>query len=343
MRFPWANSLLLLLLILQLISGFAGFLNGRQMEAWLLWLHGIGAYAICLLLIWKGSIILSAYARRRALTGHRLVFSVLLAFLLVTIFSGFSWTYFGPRYFFGFSLITLHIFLAIGLAVLMSWHIWHFRWVIRVPEANDRRAFLRLGGLSIAGLLIWQGSNLIRQGLTLPGSRRRFTGSFETGSLSGIFPQVSWIADQPPKVDINNWRLIVDGAIEQPLTYTWAEILQMESKQEIVTLDCTGGWYSEQVWRGIPVSRLLDAVKADPDAHSITFVSLTGYERRFTLEQARRYLLASHVAGQPLSRGHGYPLRLVAPDQRGVNWVKWLTRIRINKSGSYWQLPLPIQ
>jgi len=36
MRFPWVNSLLLLPLLLQLISGFVGFLNGREMEAWLL-------------------------------------------------------------------------------------------------------------------------------------------------------------------------------------------------------------------------------------------------------------------------------------------------------------------
>jgi len=301
MRFPWANSLLLLLLLLQLISGFAGFLNGREMQSWLLWLHGIGAYAICLLLFWKGSIILSAYAKRTALTGYRLAFSVLLTLLLVTIFSGFGWTYFGPQYFFGFSLITLHIFLAIGLAILLSWHAWHFRWIIRVPEATNRRAFLRLGGLSIVGLLIWQGSALIRQGLVLPGGRRRFTGSYETGSFRGIFPQVSWIADRPPTVDINKWRLVVDGFIEQPLTFTWAEILQMESKEEIVTLDCTGGWYTEQVWRGIPVTRLLEAVKVDPDADSVTFVSLTGYDRRFTMAQARRYFTRGKVSGF-----HGY-------------------------------------
>jgi len=343
MRFPWVNSLLLFLLLLQLISGLAGFLNGREMESWLLWVHGIGAYAICLLMFWKGSIILSAYTRKRRLTGQRLAFAGLLTLLLVTLLSGFIWTYFGPHYFWEFSLITWHIFLALGLAALLTWHIWHFRWIVRVPEATNRRAFLRLGVLSAAGLFIWQGTGVFRQVLPLPGGRRRFTGSYETGSLSGIFPQVSWIADPVPEVDISKWRLVVDGLIEQPLTLTWPEILEMEMTEEIVTLDCTGGWYSNQMWRGIPVSRLLATVNTAPEARSVSFVSLTGYERRFTLDQARRYLLATHVAGQPLSPGHGYPLRLVAPNQRGVHWVKWLTRIQINRLGNYWQLPLPAQ
>ena len=38
-------------------------------------------------------------------------------------------------------------------------------------------------------------------------------------------------------------------------------------------------------------------------------------------------LLATHVGGEPISPGHGAPVRLVAPNRRGFQWVKWVDRI----------------
>ncbi|MFZ1399363.1 MAG: molybdopterin-dependent oxidoreductase, partial [Candidatus Promineifilaceae bacterium] len=78
-------------------------------------------------------------------------------------------------------------------------------------------------------------------------------------------------------------------------------------------------------------------------AASLSIISVTGYQRRFTLAEARGYSLALDVADAPLSHGHGFPLRLVAPDQRGVEWVKWITHLRLNRTSKIWQLPLPLQ
>ena len=68
-----------------------------------------------------------------------------------------------------------------------------------------------------------------------------------------------------------------------------------------------------------------------------------GYERRFSLGEARGYLLATHVSGERLSKGHGFPVRLVAPDKRGYDWVKWVTHINVNDTSKWWQPPLPLQ
>jgi hypothetical protein len=40
--------------------------------------------------------------------------------------------------------------------------------------------------------------------------------------------------------------------------------------------------------------------------------------------------LATHVAGAPLALGNGAPVRLVAPDHRGLDWVKWVAEIRVS-------------
>ena len=44
---------------------------------------------------------------------------------------------------------------------------------------------------------------------------------------------------------------------------------------------------------------------------------------------ARRLLLATHVGDEELSHDHGAPLRLVAPDHRGFQWIKWVTRLEL--------------
>ena len=59
-------------------------------------------------------------------------------------------------------------------------------------------------------------------------------------------------------------------------------------------------------------------------------ISHTGYRWSFPLEEARGYLLATHVGDEPISHGHGAPVRLVAPGRRGFQWVKWVVRLELS-------------
>jgi DMSO/TMAO reductase YedYZ molybdopterin-dependent catalytic subunit len=263
--------------------------------------------------------------------------------LLATLFSGLLWTFFGPKYLFGFSVITIHIFLAVFLFTLIAWHAIVYRWIIGRPEVRDRRAFLHSSSLLAAGLVVWLTSVRAKRLLNLPGAGRRFTGSYEIGSFSPNFPSVSWINDRPKPVAIENWRLHVSGAIEKPLTLDYHQLSDLAQIQQTEVLDCTGGWYSQQSWIGVPLAAVLELASPTAAGRSITFQSITGYNRRFSMTMADSILLATHVAGETLSHGHGYPLRLVIPGERGLNWVKWLTHILINTTPHYLQSPLPTQ
>ncbi len=343
MRYPWANTVLLLLLTIQFTTGVGGLITGSEGYSWILWLHGVAAYAVTALIYWKGLIIFDAFKRRWCWSLGRFGFILLTVLLLATLVTGFLWSYGGPLYLSGLSLIVLHGFLAVLLIGFLAWHTAAKLYVWRIPHARSRRTFFRLATFGLAGLAVRQLAEPAKIFTTLPGAARRFTGSYEVGSFTGIFPVTSWLFDRPQPIAIATWRLVVEGAVECPLRLSYSELKQLASDTETALLDCTGGFYTTQAWRGVYLMRLLDMAGVKPEARSVTVEAVSGYGRRFSLATARTCLLATEVADQPLIHGHGLPLRLVVPGQRGYDWVKWVARIRLNETSQCWQPPLPLQ
>ena len=349
MKAPWVNLLLLGLLLAQTITGYFGFTNGRQSSAWILALHGILAYGLLLLLFFKADVIRDAWRRKKRWTARRVGFVITLVLLALTLLLGLLWTFQGPLYLGGFSLVSLHIYVAVPLMLFMLWHAWHMRFIRRVPGATGRRLFLGGLGAALGGLFLWAAVGRAKAAVGLRGAARRFTGSYETGSFTPDFPVVSWIADRPPPVDAATWRLRVEGAVATPISLSLDELTALADGEVVAALDCTGGWYSVQRWRGVVVSTLLARAGVSPGAASVTFEAVSGYRRRFPLDEATGALLALGTADEagemyrPLSHGHGAPARVVLPGRRGMEWVKWLAVIRVNESGAVWQSPLPLQ
>jgi len=99
----------------------------------------------------------------------------------------------------------------------------------------------------------------------------------------------------------------------------------------------------------VVVGELLARAGVLPAAASVTFEAVSGYRRRFPVDEATAALLALGTLGQednafhPLAHGHGAPARAVLPGRRGVEWVKWLAVIRVNETGPWLQSPLPLQ
>jgi hypothetical protein len=343
MKHPWVNVALLVILAVEAASGFFGLISGTSSLRWILWLHGIGGYAILGLGRWKGSVVREAWRRRRRFSFSRFGFALLAGLLLADLATGLVWTFVGRLVVLGYSLITIHVGLAVAIAALLAWHVLRMRFIFRAPEALGRRGFLRLGVAAVSGFAFWQGAGAFAGSLDLPGARRRFTGSYEIGSLSGSFPRVSWLFDDPPPVRLAEWRLVVDGLVERPVTLTYGELQSLAREALPATLDCTGGWFTTQEWQGIGLGRLLDLAGLKSDARSVTVEAVSGYGRRFALAEARRFLLATHVAGNALDHGHGFPARLVAPDHRGFEWVKWVARIQVDATSELLQPPVPLK
>jgi hypothetical protein len=343
MRYPWANTILLVLVLVLLATGIGGLISGSEQLRGLLWLHSVASYGVVAVLGWKAMIIVYSFRRRRQLSLSRLMFVVLTVLLLLTLATGYWWTTYGATYAGGRSVLTWHGFLAIAVFALLLWHVLARRWVLRVNAAHDRRTFLRFVGLGVVGLVLERFIEPAKAHIALAGAQRRFTGSYETGSFTGNFPPTIWLFDDPQPIAVEDWLLSIDGAVDHPMTLTYAQVLELANTSSTALIDCTGGWYSTQAWTGVLLARLLDMAGVKTSARSVTLRGVTGYHRAFELAEARSYLLATHVAGQPLDHGHGFPLRLVAPGHRGFDWVKWVTHIEVSETSHLLQPPVPLQ
>ena len=224
-----------------------------------------------------------------------------------------------------------HILLGFALAGAVLVHLLARAKRLRKRDLTGRRNVLHFGSLLLGSTALWPLQQLGESTLKLPGASERFTGSRESNSYAGnIFPTSSWVADQPRPLDARIWRLSLGGAVNSPREFSYNDLVAAGAGDELeATLDCTGGFYSTQRWRGIRVGRLLDSVTLHSDARFVSFISITTYRWSLPLEEARAALLATHIDEEALSHDHGFPLRLVAPNRRGFEWVKWITHIEV--------------
>jgi hypothetical protein len=311
-----------------LATGIVSLFSGRPSRAWVFLTHGVGA------LVLAGLVGLKLRRVRHRVAGARrsavIALSVLLAVVtLSALASGVAWV-FGAAVDLGpWGLLNLHIGLGLLVAILL---VGHLRSRFRLPGRSDvegRRTALRYTALVVAGAATYRAQTAVNSALETAGSERRFTGSREAGSGDGNgFPVTSWVADDPGPVDQNEWSLSVDGAVADPLDFDYEELGGDERR---AVLDCTSGWYSEHDWQGVSVASLLDATDPDDEAQWVSFRSVTGYRWSLPIEEARDALLATHVDGDRLTHGHGFPLRLVAPGRRGFQWVKWVEEVRVTR------------
>lgn len=323
------NQALLVLTAGAVGTGLAMFAVGSGWNRWATLAHGAIAVALVALVPWKSAIARRGLRRRgpwSAAPSLALAVAVLTA--LVTGLAHRT----GGRELGPLLVMQVHVAAAVAAAALTTWHV-ATRPVPLPVRSTDlgRRTALR-GGLLAGGAAAVT--------VALPHASDRYTRSLERGSFDPQrMPVTQWFLDEVAVVPVPPWRLQVGVR-----TWDLAQLVELGTEERTATLDCTGGWYATQRWRGVPLDRLLDA--SGTPAHgrrSIEVRSTTGYRRRFPAADAGVLLLATLVGGAPLSPGHGYPARLVAPGRRGFWWVKWVDRIDVDDRPWWWQPPLPLR
>jgi len=142
-----------------------------------------------------------------------------------------------------------------------------------------------------------------------------------------------------PHLDAATWQLTVTGMVNNPLTLTYKDLLQMPLHEEYVTIQCVsnevgGDLVGNALWRGALLREVLDRAGVQPGATQIVGRSFDGWTAGFPsawlIESDREALIAVAMNGQPLPPAHGYPARLMVPGLYGyVSATKWLTNIEL--------------
>ena len=324
------NLALLALLSVAFLTGWIAFAYATAPARWSLVLHAAGGFAILALLPWKSMIARRGLGRPRPGRWASTLLGVLVLISLVAglLHSTGLLIYVGPL-----TAMDFHVGAAIEAVPLAIWHVVSRRVRLR-PTDLSRRNVLRGGAVAAGAVAAYAASEMVVRATGMPGAARRFTGSYEAGSLQpGLMPISSWMFDAIPQIDQSTWRLPAGGR-----EWSYDEISAFDDRLT-ATLDCTGGFFSTQEWAGARLDRLIGKT----DGASIRVVSATGYDRRFPIERASALLLATRFGGQALDPGHGFPARLVVPDARGFWWVKWVSAIEVDDMPPWWQSPFPLQ
>ena len=142
----------------------------------------------------------------------------------------------------------------------------------------------------------------------------------------------------PQHIDLESYRLNIIGLVENPLTFTYDEVVNgSQSYQKVVTLYCVEGWDVTLLWEGVLIEDLIEQAQALPEAEVVIFHAYDGYTTSLPLDYIveQDILMAYRMNDVDLPPERGAPFQLVAESRLGYKWIKWITDIELSDDVDY--------
>jgi DMSO/TMAO reductase YedYZ molybdopterin-dependent catalytic subunit len=146
-----------------------------------------------------------------------------------------------------------------------------------------------------------------------------------------------------PHVAIEDWQLVVDGAVSNPIAWDWAAFMSAPQIEDVSDIHCVTAWSRyDNRWRGVSARHLLELVKPLAQARHVIFHSHDGYTTNATMEMfaSADVLIAHSWEGEPLTRQHGGPARVIMPQFYFWKSAKWVRRIEfsVEDRPGFWEV-----
>jgi DMSO/TMAO reductase YedYZ molybdopterin-dependent catalytic subunit len=206
-----------------------------------------------------------------------------------------------------------------------------------------RRIVLGMLGLGAAGIVFGDKVQARIESALRPVTQNDPTGLSTFVPTAGRF-RIYSVTPQMPERSREDYRLTVDGMVQQPLELSMDDLLERPQRELTLDFQCVTGWRVADVWwKGVRLGDLLDEAGVAPGATHLRIWSFDGaYTESLTLDQARRddVLVAHEMIDGPVSREHGGPVRLYVGPMYGYKSLKWLERIEVvdELTPGYWEV-----
>jgi sulfane dehydrogenase subunit SoxC len=154
-----------------------------------------------------------------------------------------------------------------------------------------------------------------------------------------------------PDIDPDKHRLLIHGLVKRPLIFTLEQLSRYPTESRIYFLECGGnseliyddepikagiqrlhGQLSCAEWSGVRLATLLEEAGVQPEGKWVLAegADAAGMTRSLPMEKIMDdALVATHMNGERLMPGNGYPMRLFLPGTEGNMNVKFLRRIKV--------------
>ena len=143
------------------------------------------------------------------------------------------------------------------------------------------------------------------------------------------------IASDTPHINLDRYRLIVDGELDNPVQLDWKQVLSLPKAISVSDFHCVEGWsVLDCKWEGIRFRELEKLVKPKDTAKAVTLECADAYSTSLYREElsADDVLLAYRLNDAELEEGYGFPLRLVAPSKYAYKSALWVVRLRFTRA-----------
>lgn len=179
---------------------------------------------------------------------------------------------------------------------------------------------------------------------------RLLTGTHGDPARDRLPPGQTLVKDWPvldlgvqPDVAKDRFRLRVEGLVMNRLAFTWDEFMALPQSEMVVDIHCVTQWSRyDNRFAGVMVRDLMAIAQPKEEGRFVSMTSYDGYTTNLTYEEFADsdVMLAHSWEGQPITRQHGGPVRLVLPKLYFWKSPKWITRIEILREDrpGFWEV-----
>ncbi len=120
-----------------------------------------------------------------------------------------------------------------------------------------------------------------------------------------------------PEIDLATWKFEVEGLVENPLTFSLDEFIQLPAVKVYADFHCVTRWSRlDNVWTGVSTREIAKLANVKPE---VKFVLALAYDYGWTTNVPIEYFLKEDSLfafmhdGAPIPPEHGGPVRLIIP------------------------------